>query len=94
MTRIATKQKLMVLRRIPSHNEGTGISIADLGVVLRASESATRHVLTCLCDKGLVRTDTEELSDKSRVCFRTGAGDHILMKQSSTSMRFCHGLAA
>ena len=94
MTKMATKQELMVLQRIPSHNEGSGISIAELVDVLRASESATRHVLAGLCEKGLVRADTEELSDKSRSCFRTDTGDHILMKQSSKSMRTSRGLAA
>lgn len=90
----ATKQELMVLRRIPSRNESEGMEIAQLAEALRASIGATYHVLSQLCSKDLIRTDTEELSDRSRKCFRTDAGDHVLMRQSAKGMREGHGWAA
>lgn len=87
MIKRATKQELMVLRRIPSANETHGIDIAELIDLLRASPSATRHVLLRLSEKQLIRTDTEEMSDRSHWCARTDAGDHVLMTQSAKSMR-------
>ncbi|MBZ3695501.1 MULTISPECIES: helix-turn-helix domain-containing protein [Phyllobacterium] len=90
----ATKQELMVLRRIPSRNESEGIEIAELAEALRASLGATYHVLAQLYSKDLIRTDTEELSERSRRCFRTDTGDHVLMRQSAKGMREVHDIAA
>lgn len=94
MIKTATKQELMVLRRIPSGNEEQGVAIAVLAELLRATEGATYHVLARLCEKQLIHTDTGEMSEKSRHCFRTDAGDHVLMKQSVKSMRSNIDLAA
>lgn len=94
MIKKATKQEMMVLRRIPSGNEAHGIDITELVDLLRATESATRQVLASLSEKQLIHTDTEEMSDKSRRCVRTDAGDHVLMTQSSKSMRANSGLGA
>lgn len=89
----ATKQELMVLRRIPSRNESDGIEIVELAEALRASIGGTYHVLSQLYAKDLIRTDTEELSGSSRKCIRTDAGDHVLMRQSAKGMREGHGIS-